>query len=300
MNNVLAHTQPIPRRTLLQHGSLWLAASAPIAKAAFAVEKRSSEAVRIGLVTDLHHADKAPGGSRHYRDTTKKLAEAAKQFRSSSLDCLVELGDLIDAAKTVDTELGYLETINGQFREICKDRHYVLGNHCVDTLKKSEFLEGVGQERSYYSFDRKGIHFIVLDACFREDGVGYERKNFHWTDANIPPAELDWLRKDLKSNEHPVVVLAHQRLDVSDHHGVKNNAVVRDVLEQSGNVKAVFQGHSHQNALKQINGIHYCTLAAMVEGKGIANNGYSVMDVYPDGSIHLEGFMRQSSYDWNS
>ena len=33
----------------------------------------------------------------------------------------------------------------------------------------------------------------VLDACFRKDGKSYERKNFDWTDANIPAAELEWL-----------------------------------------------------------------------------------------------------------
>ena len=34
-------------------------------------------------------------------------------------------------------------TCNREFSAISKDRHYVLGNHCVDTLTKDEFL-GVG------------------------------------------------------------------------------------------------------------------------------------------------------------
>ena len=38
-------------------------------------------------------------------------------------------------------------------------------------------------------FDRGGFHFVVLDACFRSDGVPYGRKNFKWTDTKIPPAE---------------------------------------------------------------------------------------------------------------
>ena len=67
----------------------------------------------------------------------------------------------------------------------------------------------------------------------------------------------------------------------------------------SGKVLAVFQGHSHKNDLKEIGGIHYCTLVAMVEGTGSENNGYSVMNIEPDGTIHLRGFRKQESRDWN-
>ena len=63
-------------------------------------------------------------------------------------------------------------------------------------------------------------------------------------------------------------------------------------------VLAVFQGHSHQNDLKDIHGIHYCTLVAMIEGSGDANNGYSVMELEPNGTIRLTGFRKQKSHKW--
>ena len=61
---------------------------------------------------------------------------------------------------------------------------------------------------------------------------------------------------------------------------------------------AVFQGHSHQNDHKEIGGIHYCTLVAMVEGAGADNNGYSVMNLSNDGSIQITGFRKQAEYTW--
>ena len=61
---------------------------------------------------------------------------------------------------------------------------------------------------------------------------------------------------------------------------------------------AVFQGHSHQNDLKDIDGIHYCTLVAMVEGSGLENSGASVLELHDDGTIHVTGFRKQKSYDW--
>ena len=290
--------QRLSRRAFLKNGVLVLSSSAVIPGTAVGGDK--TPALQIGLVTDLHYADKPPAGTRHYRETPAKLAEAAAELSKHKPAFLVELGDFIDAADSVKTELGYLKKINRDFSAICKNRHHVLGNHCVYTLTKKEFLETVGQKKSYYSFDSGNFHFIVLDSCFRTDGQPYGRKNFEWTDPNIPKAELDWLRADLKSTSKKTVVFAHQRLDVSSVYGVKNAPAVRKILEDSKQVLAVFQGHSHENDHKEIGGIHYCTLVAMIEGSGVSHNGYSVMKLSDDGSIRLDGFRNQGDYQWPS
>lgn len=293
-------SQQQSRRSFLSNGTLVIATAAGLGLLKSNATARSSPSIslRIGLITDLHHADKPAAGSRFYRETIPKLNAAAEEFNRTGLDFIVELGDLIDAADTVETELNYLRTINREFSKLSSDRHYVLGNHCVDTLTKTEFLQEVGQKESYYSFDRAGFHFIVLDSCFRNDSVPYGRKNSKWNDANIPPAELEWLREDLKSTKLPTVVFAHQRLDVTTDHGVKNCVEVRRILKDSGRVLAVFQGHSHQNDLKDIDGIHYCTLVAMVEGSGLENSGASVLALHDNGNIHVTGFRMQKSYSW--
>lgn len=288
----------MPRRAFLRDGSILLLAGAAVLDPASLWGADERPALRVGLVTDLHYADKPSAGTRFYRETPAKLAEAAERFGQANLDLVVELGDLVDAADSVETELAYLKTINRAFSTIAKDRHYVLGNHCVDTLTKEEFLGEVEQAKSYYSFDRGAFHFVVLDACFRQDGVPYGRKNSKWTDTLIPPEELEWLKEDLRSTERKTVVFAHQRLDVADAHGVKNSPDVQKVLEESQKVLAVFQGHSHKNDLKEIGGIPYCTLVAMVEGTGLENNGFSVMEIAPGGTIKLTGFRNQKSREW--
>jgi predicted phosphodiesterase len=287
------------RRAFLRDGVLILAAAGLDVSSVFAAGNEKP-ALKIGLVTDLHYADRAPGGSRHYRETPDKLAEAAEQFGKDSPEFLVELGDFIDAADSVEEELGYLKRINRDFSAICKKRHYVLGNHCVYTLRKREFLDGVEQKKSYYSFDSGEFHFVVLDSCFRSDGEPYGRKNYQWTDPNIPAAEVDWLKEDLKSTSKKTVVFAHQRLDVGSPYGVKNAVEVRKVLEDSQKVLAVFQGHSHKNDHKEIGGVHYCTLVAMVEGSGAESNGYSVLSLTGNGSIQVSGFRKQKKYSWDS
>ena len=297
------------RRTLLQNGTLLLSAPMAVPRAfssegALAEEEVAADddsiAVRLGLLTDLHYADKEAKGSRFYRETLDKLAVAKAQLKSEQPDFLVELGDLVDAADSVEVELGYLHRVNDLLASICPQRHYVLGNHCVHTLTKDEFLGAVGQRRSYYSFDQGEFHFVVLDSCFRGDGKPYGRKNFEWTDPNVPAHELQWLKDGLAANTKKTVVFAHQRLDVSNNHGVKNAMAVRRILEESGDVLAVIQGHSHKNDLKTINGIHYCTLVAMVEGSGTDSSGFALMSIAKNGAIQIEGFARQSDYQWSA
>ncbi|WP_337177431.1 metallophosphoesterase family protein [Paludisphaera sp.] len=289
----------IGRRAFLgRGGALVLAATAAGEARARATDEPAGDAVRFGMVTDLHYADKEPAGTRHYRETPAKLAEAVARFRDADLAFVVELGDLIDAADSVETEARWLETIDAEFTRASRERHYVLGNHCVDTLTKDEFLGAVGQGRSYYSFDRGGLHFVVLDACFREDGRPYGRKNAHWTDANIPAEEVEWLRADLAAGEEKTIVFAHQRLDVEGSYAVNNAEEIRRVLEGSGRVAAVFQGHSHRNDYREVGGIHYATLVGMIEGSGAENNGYAVVSARPDGSLVVTGFRTQASHRW--
>lgn len=287
------------RRAFLRQGALLLAASQCDLGKLLAADSEQPN-FRIGLLTDMHYADKPPAGTRYYRETIQKLAAAADHFDKVKPAVLVELGDLIDAADGVSVELGYLKRINADLAKICPQRHYVLGNHCVDTLYKQEFLSTVEQKQSYYSFDHEDVHCVVLDACFRGDGKPYGRKNSQWTDANLPGEELEWLAADLASTPRRVVVFVHQRLDKTEQHSVKNAEAVRAALEKAGNVLAVFQGHSHQNDYQQIAGIHYCTVAAMIEGTGTENNGCATLDFLPGGALRVSGFQRQKSYDWPS
>ncbi|MBA4030691.1 MAG: alkaline phosphatase [Planctomyces sp.] len=304
-------TVPLNRRAFLRNGTLVIAAAAVAGESPPVMAEEVTQPLKIGLVTDLHHADKPTVGTRHYQDTLGKLAEAAGEFERRKVDFIVELGDLIDAADTVETERHYLRTINREFAAISRDRHYVLGNHCVDMLTKAEFLDGVEKRESYYAFDRGGYHFVVLDACFRSDGEPYGRKNSQWNDAKIPAAELEWLKGDLAAVRsknavknaagaavRKTIVFAHQRLDVATDHGVKNSAAVREILEGSGQILAVFQGHSHMNDLREIGGIPYCTLAAMIEGPSPENNSYSLLTLPATGPITLTGFRVQKGYEW--
>lgn len=279
----------ITRRAFLQNSTLCLAGFSGLQ----AADSEAKALIKVGLMTDLHYADKPSTKTRFYREALAKLDEAVEVMNREKPALVVELGDFIDQADSVEKEIEWLKTMEAHFARLSMPRHYVLGNHCVGTLTKQEFAANTKATGGFETFEAGGVTFIVLDACYRSDGTPYSRKNFDWKDANVPAAELSWLENELSKASGPVIIFAHQRLDLDKAHAAQNAAKVRSLLEKSGKVLAVFQGHSHKNEYQQIADIHYTTLVAMVEGSGAENNGYSMLDVLADGSLRLKGFRRQ-------
>ena len=262
--------------------------------------------IRFGMISDIHYADREPAGTRFYRQSLTKVQEAIDRMNQEKLDFAIELGDFKDQ-DTVPNEaniLKYLADIESVFRKFKGPTYHVLGNHDVDGISKQQFLERVEntdipKTESYYSFSRKGIHFVVLDGDFTKEGKAYDHGNFSWDDSFIPENQINWLKDDLKENRLPVVVFIHQMLgnwrDVKLE--VQNAAAVSQILEQSGKVICVFQGHVHEESYNLINGIPYYSVNAVVDGDGPENSAYMIVDVYKDGSLKIDGFRRATDRD---
>jgi len=265
--------------------------------------------VRFGIVADPHFARRGTaGGARHYAHSVEKMREAIRVFNARELDFVVELGDFKDADAVPDRikSLAYLDEIEAVLQTFGGPVYHVLGNHDQDCISKKDFLgrtrnAGAAAGKTFYSFTAGGVKFVVLDANFRPDGVAYDCGNFSWEKAFVPPAQLRWLADELRGAP-PVVVFAHQRLDVFPMRSafdralvVSNAAAVRRVLEDGGNVLAVFQGHDHRGGHTFRNGIHYHTQRGMIEGAYPQNNSFSIAEVFADGSIAITGFRNAAS-----
>jgi alkaline phosphatase len=272
-----------------------LAGRLPIA---FAEGGTADPVAGLGLITDVHYADIATRGSRHYRDSLGKMRAAVAGLNELGIDAAVVMGDLIDSAGDLESEVRHLRTIDAEYARIEADRHYVLGNHCVHLLTKDEFIENSGMTSPHSSFDLAGVRFIILDSCFTSEGEPYQRGNFSWTDANLPDDQLAWFEQQLDEAPGPAVVLTHQRIDgLEGPHNVRNGAAARAIMEASGKVMLVLSGHSHQNLHEQVNGIDYVVVRAMVEGAGGENNSFGRLLVFEDHSLRLEGHVRQADVE---
>lgn len=266
----------------------------------------SQSGLRFGMVTDAHYADADPLYNRYFRESVDKMTECVDFMNGQKLDFLIELGDFKDQDTPPDSQktLAYLQKIESCFRKFEGPTYHVLGNHDVDSLSKEQFLEnvtntGIEPVSTYYSFDRKGFHFLVLDANFLADGTPYNRGNFGWNETCVPEEELDWLRKDLAGTQLPSIVFAHQQLGGLGVTDIGNAEAVRDILQESGKVLAGFDGHNHAGGHNLIEGIHYYTLKAMVEGSGGENSSYAVVEITAEKNIVVTGYRKAASLEFS-
>ena len=289
----------ITRREFLRASGVVIAGLSWGARQVHADDTERRTILRFGIVTDVHYADTETRQNRHYRESAAKMVECVACMNDQKVDFLVELGDFKDEGRpamehNILNDLEAIEKIFGQFKG---RRYHVLGNHDVDSISKDQFLArvtntGIAPNSKYYSFDSKGMHFVVLDANYKIDGSDYDRGNFVWTDTNIPSQELAWLESDLASTSNPVIVFVHQPLDDQGQFGINNAVQVRQILQDSQRVFAVFQGHNHAGHYSRIEGVHYYTLRAMVDGAGTRSSSYAVVDVHDDLSILVKGYRR--------
>jgi Icc protein len=125
---------------------------------------------------------------------------------------------------------------------------YVPGEHDVISDNGALYLERFGKKTAghgWYSFDKKGVHFVGLNNVLniREGGLGV-----------IGAEQLDWLKKDLEplAASTPIVVFAHIPLWAVYPQwgwGTDDAEQALGFLRRFGSV-TVLNGHIHQTVRK--------------------------------------------------
>jgi len=272
------------------------------------VKKGKKPVVRFGIITDVHYADRESANWRYYDQSINKLNEFVNKMNREEVDFIIELGDFKDQDiyPNEANTLKYLTTIESVFKRFNGPTYHVLGNHDMDGITKIQFLErventGIAKDKNYYSFNQKGVHFIVLDGNYSADGKDYNRDNYTNVESWIPKDQLNWLKEDLKTNKLPAIVFIHQLL--GDSKGMKKSAQnapeVRKILEQSGKVLCVFEGHVNSERHSVINHIHYYSFISTVFGSGSENNSYVIVDVSKKGDIKIHGYRKATDQEFN-
>ncbi len=260
--------------------------------------------IRIGVFTDAHYALGKQYGTRYCDRSLRKLEACLDDFAGREVSFVVNVGDIIDGAHDAPVDEANYARILEPLGRIGLPVHHVLGNHDLESLTKARVcgILGIPHPRTWYSFEHEGTRIVILDANFRADGAPYDSGNYEWTDALIPPEQLDWLSGELhRSPGRRTIVFVHQNLDERfvdgepDPHLVSNAADVRSILEGAGHEIVVIQGHYHPGLLRRSGNVTYVTMRAMCEGDSVEDNAYAVATVTDDG-VRIEGFGRQESY----
>jgi len=220
---------------------------------------KASPTLSFGMVADAH-ADLIP-------DKMVRLEKFIDKAIAKDVDFIVQLGDFCFPKKD---NLDFLKLWN-QFQN---PKYHLLGNHDMDVSTKQEAMDFWGMPSAYYSFDQKGIHFIILDPNYLyvdSQYKNYDNANFYVDDSlrtYINPLQIEWLKSDLQSTQNPTIILSHQSL-INPIWGIKNRVEVQEILEEENQragfqkVIACFNGHDHIDFHRAINGIHYLEMNSM-------------------------------------
>ncbi len=235
--------------------------------------------VRFGVIADVHQ--------NVMHDAQRRLATFVEAMERENPDFVIQLGDFCSPSPE---NRPFLEIWN---RLKCP-RYHVLGNHDMDALERSypveayafarqQTMEFWGMQARYFSWDVKGLHFVVLDGN-DEGGTAGGYRRF------IADDQAKWLKKDLANTELPCILFSHQSLEHPS--GVENQQAIRAILEQANQdagfrkVLSCFSGHHHRDYVRWIHGILYPQINSasyywLGEGYGHLSLGPEIHQSYP-------------------
>lgn len=221
--------------------------------------------MRLGIFTDSHYSSALiTDGKRYNSKSLGKIKDAYAYFVEQKCDLIVCLGDLLDTEKTVEKEIENLKEISKVIHGVKISTVCLMGNHDAFTLTASEFYSVLNlDEPKDTVVDGKTLLF--LDACYFKNGNHYKPGDSNWTDT-FYPFELE-LKEKLKDAKGDVYIFMHQNIDrlIPPSHRLFNADNLLKIIEDSGKVKTVFQGHYHKGYRSECNGVKYIALPATCE-----------------------------------
>lgn len=237
--------------------------------------KKESDTVTFGMIADVHQDLQKDALSR-----LKVFIDKANEVKP---DFIIQLGDL-SHGQQLDSILQIWNLFEGE-------SHHVLGNHDSDHLEKEKVIAKQKMPARYYSYDKGGIHCIVLDLNFiLEDGEYKDFKlgnNYRIPSENknlISPDQLKWLDEDLAKTDKPSLIFTHQGVATKWTENLSPSATqIREVLEKHNRGKekkviACFSGDLHIDDYLEINDIHYFQINSAsyfwIEEAAVYSNGH--------------------------
>ena len=220
---------------------------------------------KICIFADPHYCTKESlaGSDRKPRLSLTKMKAMADTAVREGVSLIVCLGDFINMEGSAEQDYLNAETAADVLKESGIPVVCCMGNHDCEAMTADEFRKATGFQTAPCFLDLPSRRRLVfLDANFDSALQPYRKHKVDWTDANVPPDQLAWLKEVL--NGKTAEVFIHQNLEpeTEPHHRVRNADEVLAILKENG-VPRVWQGHYHYGAERQYEGIAFVTLKAM-------------------------------------
>lgn len=235
--------------------------------------------MKLVVFSDIHYCPK----ERYDNGFKRKLTECAesltkkliKKINEIKPDAVIILGDSIEDLKDSDLDKTNLKKIYSIIKTIDVPYYLLAGNHDLRTLSNDDFKEIVENKESTFSKDIKGYHLVFLGLNSNNDLS--ENNGGILKTRELPKEDIEWLKNDLSVNSLPTLVFIHFGLAEDSMVGnwwfeeqpedalLQNRNEVKKILEQNGNILAVFSGHQHWTKTIIEKEIPYHTIGSLVE-----------------------------------
>jgi Icc protein len=256
------------RQFLKQAGILTAAATLPMGLVNVAWGKKPAEKFTFAYISDAHITQIK--GTEFVANFDKGLKRAVLElaFMDPKPDFVVFGGDLAQLGKKEEIDHG-LELM----KDVTIPIKWVMGEHDYYLDLGKYWQEKFGPD--HYSFDHKGVHFVVLNSILTHDDWTYRKwptpearmlamarlDNPEGSPFMVKSEQLAWLKKDLAKVERntPLVVLSHSplyKIFKPWNFWTDDAEAVQALLKPFRSVK-VLHGHVHQVLYNQIGNITF-------------------------------------------
>lgn len=260
------------RQFIKNAGALALGSTLPVSLVELAFAE-SSQNFSFAYISDSHiqHIK----SNRFVRNWDRGLIRAVAETNLlvPKPDFVVFGGDLAQLGNKPELDHG-AEILSGLKYKI----HYVMGEHdyYLDLGKYWQELFGP----QYYSFDHKGVHFIVLNSILTHDEWTHNRwptdeqrmlemamlDNPNGSPFMVGAEQLLWLKKDLAKIDSatPIVVFSHsplQKIFKNWNFWTEDAEQVQALLQPFNKVSVIY-GHVHQIQYNQVGNISFNSVMA--------------------------------------
>jgi len=224
-----------------------------------ALSKLGSTAAAAGELSFVQISDSHMGFNKPANpDVVGTLKTAVEKINGLSMapEFVIHTGDISHLSKPEE-----FDTVDQILRGAsAKDVFFVPGEHDMLNDDGKQYLERYGKGSNgsgWYSFDKKGVHFIGLVNVMnlKAGGLG-----------TLGHDQLEWLEHDVKHlrSSTPIVVFAHIPLWAVYPEwgwGTEDSAQALSYLKKFGSV-AVLNGHIHQTMQKVEGNVTFHTAAS--------------------------------------
>lgn len=234
---------------------------------------REDQNLRIGFITDTHVGSDtlSPKQGRLKSVFVQRITYIVKQMNNVIRpDFIVVNGDVIEGTKVPNLQgMEELRQTQQLFNQTSIPKYWVLGNHDVRSVNKSQWKEVLGIDYTHRAFIVKGYKIIILDSNF--NGVGKDvapGPGNSYTRGKVSPSELEWLKSELATPEQKLVFLHHPPLRdilVQSDSGLLRNATELQDLFTKNNVIGVFAGHIEDLYSERTRGVQYFVFPGMTK-----------------------------------